>query len=232
MALVSSLIVTGSLDPPATAETPGCDLSAHCYALLTGGGASYSGLGATWNRVSMYQDSSSASDDTFLDSEQWLNTSCGQAWVEFGLFAGYEPDYGQRVEEVFVGWQGLPGYAAYGYSPLAIVGPDPNTIDSYYEYVNLPYGNGWHATWNNGQLTYDTPRVGFASGGCLEQGAEVATPVGHTAGTFNMYSNAYDGSWGPWVTQAPYFSPPSIAGTVLNGVTYSNSEWSWNTAQG
>jgi hypothetical protein len=230
--LVSAVPCTALVASSASAETPGCDLPVadHCYAILQGSGTQFKGMGATWNRANMSQDYSTPSDPTFLDSEEWLGATCGLDWVELGNFAGYDPFYGARVYESFVGWQGAPGYAPYGYAPFQVITPNNSTIDSFYLTLNPVPNSGWIANWDGNQ--YNTPRVGFGSGACIQMGAEVATPVGH-AQTFNMYSDAETLSnvWGTWGAQAGVFKPPGIAGTVLNGVTYQNSEWSWNTVQ-
>ncbi len=61
-------------------------------------------------------------------------------------------------------------------------------------------------------------------------GAEIASTNG-CAQTFNMYSGAFNGSGQKvnWGAQTSYFEPTVIAGTEVNGTSYQNSEWSWNT---
>ncbi|MGH2718100.1 MAG: hypothetical protein ACRDJU_05935, partial [Actinomycetota bacterium] len=77
----------------AQAATPDCNLSTHCYSELEGSGTTFYGMTGTWNRANMTTPQS-ASNPEFLDSEMWFNGSCGNYWVEEGLFDGYEPDIG------------------------------------------------------------------------------------------------------------------------------------------
>ena len=68
--------------------------------------------------------------------------------------------------------------------------------------------------------------TGFWSSVCLEMGGEVFLISGH-ADTFNMYSKATNGSGQSvnWGMQGGVITDP----VQLNGFSYQNSEWSWNT---
>lgn len=113
---------------------------------------------------------------------------------------------------------------------MAYLSPVTSVTDSCYFFQHLNTHNGWNAVWDG--YVYNVPHVGFERGTTVTIGAEVAISYAH-AYTFNMYSNAErtNGSWGPWGAQEATFYPPGVAGTQLNGVSYQDSEWSWNTVQ-
>lgn len=97
--------------------------------------------------------------------------------------------------------------------------------------MSTPSGGVWNIYWDGNN--YLTPALGFNSGTFLQIGAEVAS-TDACAHTFNMYSRAINASGLRvlWNYQYDVFDPPSIAGTQFNGVSYENSEWSWNTVAG
>jgi hypothetical protein len=216
--------VFGLAVPAASANTPDCSLGTHCYSILQGYGTTFYGMNGSWNRADMYPGNGSAGNQIFMDSEMWFGSSCGNYWVEEGLFSGYEPDIGKMAYEVFFGWRTTGG--VYNYQPIAYTSPNGATTDNYQ--ISSPSGGVWNVYWDGNH--YTTPNVGFNSGACLQLGAEVATPTGCSR-TFNMYSHAYNSAYQAvdWAAQYGYFSPAGIGGKDLNGVTYQNSEWSWNT---
>lgn len=223
-----ALVFVGLGVAPAAADaTPDCALSpvtAHCYSILQGSGTTFYGMSGTWFRESMNAGVASAGNPLFMDSEMWFGSRCGYYWVEEGLFQGYEPKISHDAYEIFYAWRTTGG--VYNYQPIAYVSPNSSVDDDYA--ISNPTSGVWDVWWD-GNL-YNTPNVGFNSGACLQMGAEVATPNG-CARTFTMDSQAYNSSdvavnWG---TQAAAFSPPGIGGVDLNGISYHNSDWSWNT---
>ena len=167
----------------------------------------------------------SAASKYFMDSEMWFVNS-KQYWVEEGIFQGYESKISKSAYEIFFGWNTVNN--SYNYTPIAYTTWNDSTTDSYQ--ISHSSTPGIFNVWFDGQV-YNTPNTGFLQSDLLELGAEVATPYGH-AHTFNMYSSGIVGSQTQnWGTQTPTFKPTSIRGTVLNGVHYQNSEWSWNTVQ-
>jgi hypothetical protein len=166
---------------------------------------------------------SSISNPEFVDSEMWLKNS-DTLWVEEGLAYGWEARLGAVAYYAFYAW-----YTPSGYDLAVIASLVPNSAVTDQYQVSSPAPDGtWNVWWDGNH--YTTPATGMTSFTIPELGAEVATTNG-CAQTFNMYSQAYNsaGQPGNWGAQTAYWVPVNIGGTQLNGFSYQNSEWSWNT---
>jgi hypothetical protein len=211
----------------AFASTPSCGLpdTSHCYAILRGTGTTFYGMYSTWNRANMTAPSSQANPE-FVDSEMWFSPACSSyPWVEMGLAYGYEGQIGTVAYYAFYAWKTVGGI--YDIAFIASLVVNGAVTDEYQMSSPTPDG-AWNIYWDGNH--YMTPPLGFTSGACVQQGAEVATSNG-CAKTFDMYSQAYNsaGQRVNWGAQTSVFIPTWIAGTELNGISYQNSEWSWNT---
>lgn len=221
---VTSLGVSPAAPP---ASPVSCSLFAHCYVIHEGDGTVFYGMYGTWNRANMVVPSG-PSNPQFIDSEMWFSPSCSSVgWVEEGLFDGYEPKIGVVAYEVFYAWNTQGN--SYDYVPIAYISPNAGLTDEYQ--MSSPSGGVWNIWWNGNH--YTTPALGFNSGTCLQMGAEVAS-TDACAQTFDMFSRAYNisGQRVFWNAQYDVFIPTHIAGTQFNGISYSNSQWSWNTVAG
>ena len=211
---------------PSLASTSSCHLSSdsHCYSIPRGTGTTFYGLYGNWNRANMTTPSSSTNPQ-FVDSEMWLVTSCGSSqWTETGLAYGYESRLSAVAYYAFYAWS---SGSNYDLGVIATLTPNGSVTDEYQ--MSSPNSSGvWNVYWDGNH--YTTGATNFTSGACLELGAEVAS-TNACAKTFTMYSSAYNSSGQRvnWGTQTGTFIPTSIAGTQLNGISYQNSEWSWNT---
>jgi hypothetical protein len=232
LALFGLLSVVLGVPSQAVASPVSCSrfLGGHCYVLHEGDGTVFYGMSGTWNRANMVPSPVGGGDPNFIDSEMWFNPDCstGVGWVEEGLFDGYEPKIGLVAYEVFYAWATLPN-GFYDYAPIAYISPNANVTDDYQ--ISSPSGGVWNVWWGGNH--YTTPATGFNSGTCPDIGGEIATSNACVQ-TFNMYSHAYNSAGQPvfWNNQYDLFIPSSIAGTQFNGVSTSNSEWSWNTVAG
>lgn len=210
------------------ATTPKCSLTSHCYGIIYSG-RTWVGMGASFNRAWMTTPNT-VNHKRFMDSEMWLIHNTAEAWVETGINQGYTATYlHESTYQIFYGWQGMPGYAAYGYKVLEYTSPTTSHRDTYYLRQHLNTYDGWNAVFNT--TIYDIAHVGF-SDGQLEMGAEVATAYGK-AKTFTMDSDGETstGSWTTWKTTTVIWTPSTIAGKTLNGVFTGTATWKWNTVE-
>jgi hypothetical protein len=165
---------------------------------------------------------SSASTPYFLDSEMWLNSHCGQAWVEEGLTIGYLSDVGTGAYGSF--WAEKTAGGVYRYVTISTFTPNPSVTDQY-QISRSPTTNVWNIYFDGSLRTSDN--VGFWAGSCVQMGGEIWSSAGH-ADTFTMYGKVVNsaGSIVNWGTpQLASITDP----TKTNGISYSDSEWSWNT---
>jgi hypothetical protein len=212
----------------AFANTAGCDWESnvHCYSRLKGTGTTFYGMTGTWGRVNM-STTGSHDNPTFMDSEMWFPQTClGPGWVEEGLADGWSGYQGGLHYNSFYAYNTSSN--AYNEFDIQNLSVNAGTTDAY-QISRSGTTNKWNVWWDGNMWT--TPDVGFWSGNCPVMGAEVATPVGH-AGTFTMYSKAINSAsqFVNWGSQGGVFEPPQ-PGNPLNGFSYQNSEWSWNTEQ-
>ncbi|MGH9180431.1 MAG: hypothetical protein ACRDY5_01770 [Acidimicrobiales bacterium] len=177
----------------------------------------------TWARQRM-TTSASQSAQHFVASTMWFKPACNvNAWVEEGLAEGWDSDIGLQAYEAYWAYRTIGG--VYNDSAMAFMGPDP-TITDEFQISRSPYVNVWNVYWNGTLRT--TPNVGFWSGDCPQMGGEIVSNDGH-ADTFDMYSRTVNGAgqFVFWNNQSPFFSSQAVG--QLNGISYQNSQWSWNT---
>jgi len=192
-----------------------------CYSELEGLNTTYYGMSGTWNRANM-STPSSINDLMHVSSEMWfLNGNCAPSWVEEGLRLWFDPNLNTGAYESFWGYGDTNGNIAS--FTIAAILPNASTTDNY-QISRTGTPNVFNVWWD-GHL-YNTPNVGFSSGACLQMGAEIYSTNGH-ADTFNMYGKAINTSYqfGNWAGQGGVITDTQ----QLNGFSYQNSEWSWNT---
>lgn len=212
------------LASPAGAVTPGCDSPniQHCYSNLRGTGTTFYGMYGTWNRALMLT-AADGTNQRFMNSAMWFPNDAGSLWAEVGLKSGWFPSQNRNGYFAFYSYQSPSGFTRNYISDVT-----PNqTVTDKYQISRSGTTNKWNVYFD-GQL-FTTPDLGFWAGSMPTIGAEVATPVGGSQ-TFNMYAKGLNsgGSRVNFGTQGAIFVPAQ-PGNPLNGVSYQNSEWSWNT---
>lgn len=142
------------------------------------------------------------------------------AWVEEGLTDGWYYPWSVQAYWAFYAYMDTSGhYAEY---MILNISPDATVTDQY-QISRSPTINAWNVYWD-GSLQ-QTPAVGFWGGSCPQVGGEVYSSNGH-ADTFDMYTKTVNGL-GQLVLWSPNLTDIYPG---MNGISYQNSEWSWNTA--
>jgi hypothetical protein len=199
------------------------DVNNHCYSILEGVNTPFIGAGGHWNRANMTTPSSQQLD-YFVDSEMWLKPDCAVfEWVEEGLTVWWDPIIGTGAYESFFAYY-TPG-GTFVESAQEYLLPH-NETDSY-SIGRGAYQNTWTGDWNNiASYNRTSADEGFWTANCVQMGGEIWSSNGH-ADTFNMYGYGINasGQHVNWGTQGGIITDT----TQLNGFSYSNSEWSWNT---
>ncbi len=232
--IVAPLAYTLSSSTPAYAGvncTLGPDGQQHaCYSNLQGTGTTFYGLYMTQNRANLTTPAGPYPQYPYhVGSAMWLGPDLTfNTFAEMGTIMEWDPLFmALKYSTYYFYW---PPNGAYQFKSIDWAPPD-GRLDAF----QIQRGPNW-GTWLlqyaiSGQpwFTYaTTPNLGFWSGQGLAIGGEVYSSDGH-ADTFNINSLAQisGGQWSHWGTQGGYITGYG----QLNGFSYSNSEWSWNTVR-
>jgi hypothetical protein len=166
-----------------------------------------------------------------VGSTMWLGPDLNfGTFAEMGNIMEWDPQFMAVTYSNY--WFYWPPNGAY--QLRSIDWDPPNGRLDAFQIVRGPNSGTWQFQYAiSGQpwFTYaTTPDLGFWSGQGLQIGGEVYSTDGH-ADTFNINSLAQmsGGQWSHWGTQGGWFSQNGKG--LLNGFSYSNSEWSWNTVR-
>ena len=199
-----------------------------CLSVLQGTGTTFHGLYMTQRQANLTLPSYQSPPSPYyhINSSMWLMQDLYFApWVEMGLTYTLDNNTNTMQYEAYYAWYKSNGF--YKFNAFQALSPD-GTLDAF-QISRGSAVNTWQLQWavsgQPWQTWQTTDDTGFWSGQGLQMGGEVYSYNGH-ADTFNMNSLALNSNniWSKWGTQGGW-----ITDSQLNGFSYSNSEWSWNT---
>jgi len=211
----------GTTVPPASANSPGCSLTNHCYSVLLSGSQSstlYQGMYGTWNRAAMGAGCDS-SNHRFIDSEMWFAPFSG-GWVEGGDTAGWLAPGGSCDYYAFAAWM-REDQSGYAERNLARLNHNDSVTDEF-QISRSASTNHFYVYFNGSRV--ETAGVQFWNSRRFEMGGEVATAYA-TSDMFDMFGRAIDADGTRHLLPAP--KSTSVDDPPLYGSHPNDSEWKW-----